>query len=104
MQQKEDKVRLYVLARELNMETRDLLDLCRQAGIDVKNQLSSLTHEQREQVEQMARKGAGGVATAAPPKAVAPPTVVPQRVRVLDSRPTARTAEPPRPTLAPPRH
>lgn len=60
-----EKVRVYSLARELNMESKDLLDLCRQAGIDVKNQLSSLDPDQRDLVEQMAKKG--GVAVAAPP-------------------------------------
>ena len=63
-----EKVRIYALARELNMESKDLLDLCRQAGIDVKNQLSSLEPEQRDAVEQLARRGSkGGVAVAPPP-------------------------------------
>src|SRR5207237_805835 len=46
-----DKVRVYALARELDMESKDLLDFCRQAGIDVKNQLSSLDPEQRDLIE-----------------------------------------------------
>src|SRR5262249_55250708 len=93
------------------MESKDLLDLCRQAGIDVKNQLSSLDPDQRDAVEQMVKRGGGGVALAAPPKSstVAPP-IIPQKVRVLDSRPVARPplreAEPPRtpvqPTVAQP--
>jgi len=36
-----DKVRIYQLARDLNVDTKELIDLCRQAGFDVKNQLSS---------------------------------------------------------------
>ncbi len=34
------------LARELDVESKDLLDLCKQAGFDVKNQLSNLETEQ----------------------------------------------------------
>ena len=37
-----ERVRVYALARELDIESKDLLDLCKQAGFDVKNQLSSL--------------------------------------------------------------
>ncbi len=60
-----DKVRVYILARELDIESKDLLELCRQAGIDVKNQLSSLDPDQREAVEKLARRGPGaGVGTA----------------------------------------
>ena len=60
-----EKVRVYELARELNRESSELLQLCRQAGYDVKNQLSSLNADQRIAVEQMV-KGGGGVAVAAP--------------------------------------
>ena len=38
-----EKVRIYHLAHELDMESKALLDLCRQHGIDVKNQLSTLS-------------------------------------------------------------
>src|ERR1700752_4374039 len=71
----QDKIRIYALARELNVDTKDLIDLCRQAGFEVKNQLSSLDPEQRDMVEQMVKRG-GGVAVAAPPKSAAP--VIPQ--------------------------
>ncbi len=73
-----EKVRVYSLARELNVESKDLLDLCHQAGIDVKNQLSSLDPEQRDLVEQMLKRGGagGGTAVAAPPAPAKAPTVV----------------------------
>ena len=65
-----EKIRVYVLARELNMESKDLLDLCRSVGMDVKNQLSSLDPEQRDAIELMLKKGnksaAAASATAAP--------------------------------------
>ena len=35
-----DKIRVYVLARELNIESKDLVDMCRQAGIDVREKLA----------------------------------------------------------------
>src|SRR5437588_3930289 len=94
-----EKVRVYALARELNIESKDLVDLCRQAGIDVKNQLSSLDPDQRDAVELLVRRGGGVAVAAAPPKAVAPviPTI-PTPVPVLHSRPSGRReAEPPRP-------
>ena len=41
-----ERVRVYALARELDVESKDLLDLCKQAGFDVKNQLSNLEADQ----------------------------------------------------------
>ena len=88
-----EKVRVYALARELNMESKDLLDLCRQAGFDVKNQLSSLDPEQRDAVEQMVKRGGPAVAVAPPPKPVAQvlPTVD-APIRNLNARPVRREA------------
>jgi translation initiation factor IF-2 len=96
-----DKIRIYALARELNVETKDLVDLCRQAGFDVKNHMTSLEPEEREAVELLVRKGGGAVAVAAPPKPVAPaiPTLS-TPVPVLPSRAgrkepeTARAGQP----------
>src|ERR1700730_17893879 len=75
-----EKVRIYALARELNIDSKDLVDLCKQAGIDVKNQLSSLDPEQRDAVELLVRRGGAAVAVAAPPKAAGssiPPLLAP---------------------------
>jgi hypothetical protein len=63
-----EKVRVYILARELNMETTDLLRLCKQAGFDVKNQLSSLDPDQQVKLEEMVKKGAKAAAAASPVK------------------------------------
>jgi translation initiation factor IF-2 len=57
-----EKIRIFALARELDMESKDLLTLCRQNGIDVKNQLSTLEPEVREQVVQLVRRGSAGIA------------------------------------------
>ena len=87
-----DKVRIYVLARELNMESKDLVDLCREHGIDVKNQLSSLDPDQRDAIELLVKRGKG--ASTPPPvaKAVAPVIpVVPSPVPVLKNRRAAGT-------------
>jgi len=87
-----EKVRVYALARELNIDSKDLLELCQGAGLDVKNQLSSLDPEQRDMIEQMVKRGGGGVAVAAPPKVAAPAPLpdVARTVRNLDSRPVRR--------------
>jgi translation initiation factor IF-2 len=97
----QDKIRIYALARELNVETKDLLDLCRQAGIDVKNQLSSLDPDQRDTVERMVKRGGGGTATAvaAPPR-TAPP-IIPQVTAPVPILHTPRRREPEPPRTAP---
>src|SRR5262245_19285854 len=94
-----DKVRVYALARELNVESKDLLDLCRQAGLDVKNQLSSLDPDQRDMVERLVKQGGGtAVAVAPPPKPSSTiPSSVSTRVPVLPTRPTRREPEAPPP-------
>src|SRR5262245_5290526 len=81
------------------MDTKDLLDLCKKAGFDIKNQLSSLEPEQRDQIVELARRGSSP--PPAPPKA--PPAVVDQRVRILDQprRPRLATPSPAAPPETP---
>jgi translation initiation factor IF-2 len=91
------------LARELDLESKSLLDLCRQHGIDVKNQLSNIEPEQRDQIVALVKRGSGGAAASAPARAV-PPSLPPGKVRVLDG--PRRGAEPtskrePEPEAAP---
>jgi len=92
----QEKIRIYALAKELDLESKDLIDLCRQHGIEVKNQLSSLDPDQRDAVAQLVKRGGGGVAVATPPKAAS--AVIPQvmtPVPVLHpSRPVRREPEP----------
>jgi translation initiation factor IF-2 len=99
-----EKVRVYALARELNVESKDLLDMCRQAGFDVKNQLSSLDPEQRDAIEHLVKRGGGSVAVAPPPPKPAAPVLptVTTPIRNLNARPTRREPEAPRPAPAPP--
>jgi translation initiation factor IF-2 len=97
----QEKVRVYILARELNMESKDLLDLCQRANIDVKNQLSSLDPEQRDLLVELVRKGATAPA-AAHPTPVTPPLPKPVApVPTLSRRPAHEA--PPVPPVPPPR-
>src|SRR5262245_61276272 len=96
-QLQKDKIRVYVLARELNIDTKELLDLCKQAGLDVKNQLSSIDPDQKDMIEQLVKKGAHKAPVAAV-KAVTGSALpdVNKPIRNLDTRPVRREAEPPR--------
>ncbi|HEY7315372.1 MAG TPA: translation initiation factor IF-2 [Gemmataceae bacterium] len=80
-----EKVRIYVLARELGMESKDLLTLCRQNGIDVKNQLSAIEPEMRDQVVELVQKRGKASAPAAPQRPNLPQ--VERRIPVLDTKP-----------------
>ncbi|HLN26388.1 MAG TPA: translation initiation factor IF-2 [Gemmataceae bacterium] len=89
----QEKIRVYALAKELNLDSKDLIDLCKQAGIDVKNQLSSLDPQQRDVVVQLVKhgSGAGGGSGAAPAKSATP--VIPQ---VMSPVPVLHQARAPR--------
>ncbi len=95
-----EKVRVYQLARELNVDTKILLDMCKQAGFDVKNQLSNLEHEQRNALEQLVKRGtATSAKPAAPPKPVTP-VVSPDQRAVPNLGRARREPEPVRPSVA----
>jgi translation initiation factor IF-2 len=96
-----EKVRVYVLARELDMESKDLLDLCRRAGMDVKNQLSSLDPEQKDQIVLLVKKGPPtGTPTLPKPAAPVLPNIA-TPVPTLPTRHVRREAEPARPATTP---
>ena len=68
-----ERVRVYALARELDVESKDLLDLCKQAGFDVKNQLSNLEADQVVVLKELIKRGSKSApAAAAPSRPVAP--------------------------------
>jgi translation initiation factor IF-2 len=90
-----EKVRIFALARELDMESKDLLTVCRQAGIDVKNQLSTLDPDQVTMVEQMVLRGQSAPAQAAV-QAQATLQAPPSKIRNLDKRPPVLTPRPAR--------
>ena len=103
-----EKVRIYHLAHELDMESKALLDLCRQHGIDARNQLSTISVEQRDAIVALVRnKGATAAApakpavpTVLPPKHV--PTLPSARPPVLTPRPSAKREAEAEPTPAAP--
>jgi translation initiation factor IF-2 len=97
-----EKVRVYQLARELNVDTKILLDLCKQSGFDVKNQLSNLEPEQRDALEQMVKRGSQAAAKpAAPVKPVTPVVSPDQRAVPNLARTPRRESEPAKPAPAP---
>jgi translation initiation factor IF-2 len=92
-----DKVRVYILARELDIDTADLLRLCKQAGYDVKNQLSNLDPDQQTKLEEMVKKGSKSAPSTAPAKPVTKVIAPDERpVPNLATRPVKREAEAPR--------
>jgi translation initiation factor IF-2 len=93
-----EKVRVYILARELDVDTKDLLDLCKKAGFDVKNQLSSLDPDQQQALEQLLKQGAKAAAAPAAPVRPATPQVAPDQkaVRNLPPARARREVEAPR--------
>jgi translation initiation factor IF-2 len=99
-----EKVRIYSLARELNIDSKDLLEMCRQAGYDVKNQLSSLDPEQRDLVEAMLKRGGTSAVAVAPPPPLAAPSPIPvltsQKPRNLTSRPAKPAVQAAEPVVA----
>lgn len=47
------KVRIFALAKELEMDSKELIDVCREAGIEIKNSaLASISEEERDKVVQ----------------------------------------------------
>jgi translation initiation factor IF-2 len=98
-----ERVRVYALARELDIESKDLLDLCKQAGFDVKNQLSNLEPEQVAALKELLKRGPKVAAAPAPARPVTPVLLpeVGKSMPNLASRPR-RDGEVARPAAAPP--
>ncbi len=92
-----EKIRVYILARELNIDSKDLLALAQQAGFDVKNQLSSLEPEQRTVLEELIKKGAKSSAAPAKPA----PAPLPGVNRAIPTLPTRQRTTKPAEAAAP---
>jgi translation initiation factor IF-2 len=99
-----DKVRVFELARELDMESKDLMVLCRRHHIELKNQLSNVTPEQREQIIDLVKRGPASPAAPPPPRTAAPviPTVINRKVQTLDTRRPAPVKPAATPAAEPP--
>ena len=85
-----EKVRAYTLAKELKLETKDLLELCKELGYEsIKNQLSGVEPEQVVGLKKRLKDGPSKNAPSmnlAPPKPVAPlapPKVLDHKVRTI---------------------
>ncbi|WP_397568975.1 translation initiation factor IF-2 [Schlesneria sp. T3-172] len=78
------KIRIFALAKELDIDSKILIDFCTKAGITIKNSaLASISPEERDRVMEIIRSS--GSTTAAPPVAAAPAAAPP---------PVAATREP----------
>ena len=91
MAQATKKVRVFELAKTLGMETKAVLDYCRDLGYDVKNQLSSLETDQIDAVRGRISKGGrpSATAVAAPPK----PAPLPKVEKKIHTLPTAKKVD-----------
>jgi translation initiation factor IF-2 len=95
--------RVYQLAKELAVESKELLDYCKELGYDIKNQLSNLSGDQAEALTQRVKQGpTGGTAVAVAPPPVLSHSKLDNRVKTLtprrpsgDSRHGTQVAPPP---------
>jgi translation initiation factor IF-2 len=96
-------VRIYALAKELRLDSKDLVDICTKAGVPGKGSaLASLTEEEAEKVKQFLR-GGGGAAKTKPTAAKSAP-LAPQRPAEpprTGKMPVIVTPKPAAPTLRP---
>jgi len=60
------KIRIYEFARELGIESKQVVEICKQAQIPAKSQLSTLDAEQQELVRKFLREGPGPSRPAGP--------------------------------------
>ena len=67
------KIRIFALARELGLDSKVLIGLCDEAGIQLRNALATLTPEERDQVVAYVKgRDQKGVAPEDKPEALAP--------------------------------
>jgi translation initiation factor IF-2 len=83
---KEKPIRVFELAKELNLESKTLIDYCQELGFaEVKNQLKGLTPEQADALKDRAKKGPK--TSAAPittkPVSMPPPGKIEQKITTL---------------------
>lgn len=74
------KIRIFALAKELDMDSKLLIDFCAKAGISVKNSaLASISPEERDLVLGLIQASGGSGSSVAAPAAVAKTTAAPAR-------------------------
>jgi hypothetical protein len=91
---KDQKMRVYVLAKELNLDTKTLLDYTRELGFtEIKTQLSALDPEQVEALKERVKKGPSPAAAKPPARKPPPlPTAMLTKVKTLPKAPSAPAA------------
>src|SRR6478736_3216049 len=73
------KIRIFALAKELDIDSKLLIEYCAKAGIVIKNSaLASISPEERDRVLEVMRSGGATTAPAAA-SAVASPVATPPR-------------------------
>ncbi len=91
--------RIYKLAKELNLDSKDLMEICSKVGIQGKGSaLASLSDEEEQKVRKYLANLVAGPAQPRPP---ATPVVKDSKVRVLPSRRPSKPA-PAKPEATPP--
>ncbi|VTU02263.1 translation initiation factor if-2 : Translation initiation factor IF-2 OS=Singulisphaera acidiphila (strain ATCC BAA-1392 / DSM 18658 / VKM B-2454 / MOB10) GN=infB PE=3 SV=1: IF2_N: GTP_EFTU: GTP_EFTU_D2: IF-2 [Gemmataceae bacterium] len=109
--EKDKKVRVFALAKELNVDSKVLVDLCKELGFaGITSQLNGLEAAQAEALRGRVKKGpkaaapSPAAATAAPAKPVIPPVAKDNRIQTLPkAKPTLKAApEAPLVTVTPP--
>ncbi|MGD1851624.1 MAG: translation initiation factor IF-2 N-terminal domain-containing protein, partial [Cyanophyceae cyanobacterium] len=63
------RVRIYDLSKELNLENRDILNICKEIGVEAKSHSSTITEDDATQIRVTASQKNGSSNGAAPPKA-----------------------------------
>ncbi len=102
------KIRIFALAKELDLDSKLLIDYCAKAGIVIKNSaLASISPDEKDKVLELIRASAPA-AEAAPPKPSAPSrTIVPdvagkvRQMKTMVSRPAPVRARPAEPAVPP---
>lgn len=99
-QTKEKAIRVFELAKELNLESRALLDFCKELGFnDVKNQLKGLTTDQVDALKDRVKKGPK-VSSPTPPPPTNRPVVIPppakldQKIKTLPKAAPSKATAP----------
>jgi translation initiation factor IF-2 len=83
-----DKVRVFALARNLGVDSKTVIDLCKSMGFDVKSQLASLEPDQVDALKQRVAKGVKA-APEAPKPGTAPVPPKDKRIINLAGKPKA---------------
>ncbi len=85
------KIRLFALAKEMGLDSKELIQICIDAGVEVKNSLATLTAEQAEHVKTFHKsQGKGGKASGGETPTPIRESVAVDRDKRIRELPTAR--------------